>query len=127
MEHVDMRDMPPGTRGGEAMSKQEWGYALQHLDGFTWGITETGETVCLGNEQAVKAALGNPKLHSCIEEIDHCIDLERKLIREENENNGQPADIKHANTFRAIKARNQRNRPATPAKHRAASFKRATA
>ncbi len=61
----------------------EFGHVIQYCDGFAWGITPAGETVCLGTADAVKAALANPKLHSCREEIDGIIELERKLIQEE--------------------------------------------
>jgi hypothetical protein len=84
--------------------------------GYTWGNSTTGELVCLGLKNRVLQAIHNPKLKTHNPDIDQLVELERKLIREEQENNGKQPNIQKPGAFRS--------RITREVKHRAAAARR---
>ena len=74
---------------------------IQYLDGYAWGITPDGSTICLGIGDAVKAAIANPKLRSSNPAIDQVIELERETIAKESETNGRQPKLKRPGAVRS--------------------------
>lgn len=99
----------------EAVIRQSWGAVFQYFDGWAWGIAADGRTICLGREDAVKAAVANPKLRSGYEDIDAIIELERSsIIKKEGDYGEQTISTRGQ---RIIRTGGVRARPARNAKH----------
>lgn len=62
--------------------KSQDGQAIQYLDGYAWGITPSGGTICLGTETDIRAILANPKRHPNNPTIAQVISLERQLVKQ---------------------------------------------
>ncbi len=103
----------------QAKPRQSWGEVVQYLDGWAWGVDIELNTVCLGKEDAVKAAIANPKLHCSITAIDQVIELEREIIKQESEADGRQPKLKRPGDFRS--------RPIGTVKHREANARRSSA
>lgn len=63
--------------------KNKEGQVIQYIDGFAWGVTPMGGTVCLGTETDVKDRLKNSRRHSKNPIIAQIIELERALNSKE--------------------------------------------
>ena len=77
---------PSASEGKESWST---GGQIYFLDGQAWGLNKELESICLGTEVAVRAALDNPKLKCGSPEIDGVIALEREVLRKEKESYGK--------------------------------------
>jgi len=104
----------------EGKPNHSWGEIIQYLGSMAYGIASNGQTVCLGKEGEVKEALLDSTKRSINPIINEIIDLERELVRQ-GENKDDRANT--GESFRAIKARHQRSRPAKHSKRRAAGTK----
>lgn len=82
---------------------------IQYIEGYAWGIAIDGRTVCLGETEAIKAAIANPKLKSGYPDIDQIISLERDILKEID--NGKP-NIQRPGAFRSRSAREIKHRTA---------------
>ena len=63
--------------------KDQNGQVIQYIDGWAWGITPEGRTVCLGTEPDIKAILANPRRHPENPTIAQVISVERHLFKQE--------------------------------------------
>lgn len=106
-----------------------WGEVIYYLDGWAWGITKRGETKCLGLEASVREAITDPKLLRNDTEVNEIIELERRLIKEKENENGRAADynVKSSRKQRVIKVHNLGARPAGNTKHFKKDIRRPTA
>ena len=103
----------------EKGSKHYWNDegVIQYLDGWGWGVDADLQTICLGREDTVRAALANPKLRSSDPAIDQVIELEREIIAKESETNGRQPKLKRPSDVRS--------RPIGAFQHREANARRA--
>lgn len=63
--------------------KEQEGQVIQYIDGFAWGITPRGDTICLGTETDIRTIVANPKLHPKNPTIAQVISTERALSKQE--------------------------------------------
>ena len=61
--------------------EQDFGEVINYVDGFAYGVTPEGRTVCLGSEGSIKAILGNPRRKPENEMIARIVGLERQLAK----------------------------------------------
>lgn len=102
----------PAHNTGDNRESWSEGGMIHFLDGYAWGDTFEGDTVCMGTESAVRAAIDNPRLLCRNYEIDRIMELERKYIREEKESYGKrPEGKPNYRASRPGKPDNKRVRP----------------
>ena len=65
--------------------KDQDGQSIQYRDGFAWGITPEGRTICLGTEQNIRDILAHPKKRPENPTIAEVISIERQLLRQDTE------------------------------------------
>ena len=65
------------------MVKDTDGQSIQYLDGFAWGVTPEGGTICLGTEPDIRRILANPREHPRNPTIAEVISVERQLIKQD--------------------------------------------
>ena len=73
--------------------KDSWGEVVFYSDGWAWGISPTGATICLGREAAVRAAVANLMLRCRNETVNKIVELERKLQEDIKNQNGRNQGI----------------------------------
>ena len=87
--------------------------------GNGYGIADNGDTVCIGNEKDIQSYLSGGILPDSIWGHGRHLLVEiKEFLKGEEDARANTGD-----SFRAIKARNQRSRPAKHAKRRAAGIK----
>ena len=94
--------------------KECWsaGDQIHFLDGQAWGLNKELESICLGTEVAVRAALDNPKLKCGDLEVDGVIALEREVLRKEKESYGKrPEGNVNLRASKSSRPDNKRIRP----------------
>ena len=65
------------------MSKEDsFGEVLNYIDGYAYGVSPEGRTVCLGTETDIRAILANPRKHPQNPTIAQVINLERQLVKQ---------------------------------------------
>lgn len=76
--------------GSKQASKESWsqGGQIFYTAGLAFGLDGELNTVCLGTETVVRAAVDNPKLQSGIPEEDAIIEMERRLKEGETNDAG---------------------------------------
>ncbi len=62
--------------------KSEDGQVIRYIDGFAWGVSPTGETLCLGTETDIRTILANPKLRPRNPTVASIVTLEKQLSKE---------------------------------------------
>lgn len=72
-----------------ALHKDSWGRVISYSDGFAWGVSVEGVTICLGKEGDVKGAIADANLSSGYPDVDDIIGKERELQQKEGENDGK--------------------------------------
>ena len=87
--------------------------------GKGYGIVDNGDTVCIGDEKDIQGYLAGGIMAENIRGLGCQVLIEIKEFLKELEN----ARANTGESFRAIKARNQRSRPANHSKRRAARIK----
>ena len=87
--------------------------------GKGYGIADNGDTVCIGDEKDIQTFLSSGVLPDSIRGRGRQVLIEIKEILKGVED----ARANTGESFRAIKARNQRSRPANHSKRRAAGTK----
>ena len=88
--------------------------------GKGYGIAANGDTVCIGDEKDIQAYLAGGVMSENIRGLGRQVLIEIKEFLKESED----ARANTGESFRAVKARHQRSRPARSAERRTASVKR---
>ncbi len=88
--------------------------------GKGYGIAANGDTVCIGDEKDIQAYLAGGVTADSIQGLGRQVLIEIKEFLKELED----ARANTGESFRALKARHQRSRPARGAERRAAGTKR---
>ena len=91
--------------------------------GKGYGIAANGDTVCIGDEKDIQAYLAGGVMADSIQGRGRQVLIEIKEFLKELED----ARTNTGESFRAVKARHQRSRPARSAERRTASVKRLSA
>jgi hypothetical protein len=102
--------------------KSSWGLIIKYFDGHAFGIDAKGQTIYMGREADVRAAISAPDLRSNFDpNIQIILELEARLIRAQEEQNrdGRPSDrdIRHR-TSEIRRRSNQRIRSMRPTRRR---------
>ena len=61
---------------------QDTGGVIQYIDGYAYGITKEGKTLCLGEETKVKAVLSDPRRKLNNPAAQQVLELERDLMKQ---------------------------------------------
>ncbi len=107
----------------EPKGKQSWGEIIQFLDGLCFGKAPDGRTVCLGKEADVKEMLDKAK-RSINPQVNDIIDLERELLKQKEQENGEPTITTKHTTRKPIIGNNKRIRPSRVTGHKQPNIKR---
>ena len=102
------------------MADTDWGGIIQWVDGFCYGITPNGRTICCGKEADVKATLADPAQKATNPLVNDILNLEIKLLLDKETEDGKPGDIKArtSGSQRVVKTSGVRTRPTAYPKHK---------